>query len=298
MKYVHVNQHRALLIEVACPLCGSLDGELFSEARSHLADRNPFSITRCTICGFMFLSPRPDEMTLDRLYDELSTSAPTVDYAGRQSPRWWIGLQGADVVGSTIDAGPVLDVGCGSGDQMARLAQLGFDIDGIDRDPAAIARVISKGLKAKVADIKDVQLEERRYAWIVMSHVLEHLPDPVASLADLRSALRSGGRILILVPDASSPVRRLFRQWWHGWDPPFHLNHFTKPTLATMLERGGFVVERIQSRGNVEDVTRSLDLWRSTSKRRLLTRALLIPFAWLGTILGKGSFLVAIARRD
>ncbi len=48
-----------------------------------------------------------------------------------------------------------------------------------------------------------------RYDTIVMSHVLEHVQDPVLVLERARSWLRPGGRIIAVVPNADSLHRRL-----------------------------------------------------------------------------------------
>lgn len=280
--------------EERCPLCGSSCLPTMMVARSHV-DEADHTIATCTACSFHFLSPRPDREFLGRIYQEHERKRPPMAEGARESPRWWTRLTGTEVAPRIVDADPVIDVGCGSGDQMLQLKRSGLRVEGFDTDREAVSIARRRGLDARVEDIDTVDLSDGEYSWIVMSHVLEHMLDPIPTLARLRSALKPGGRILIVVPDVNSPVRFLFGRWWHGWDPPFHLSHFSRSTLRKCLEAAGFTVDRIRSRGDVEDVTRSIDLKAAKNRRHLLLRVALIPIAWLGTLLGRGSYLVAVA---
>src|SRR5207245_2811653 len=55
-----------------------------------------------------------------------------------------------------------------------------------------------------------------------------------------------GGRLVVSVPNLASLAFHWFGAAWIGLDLPRHLTHFTPRTLARMLERAGFEVERVQ----------------------------------------------------
>jgi 2-polyprenyl-3-methyl-5-hydroxy-6-metoxy-1,4-benzoquinol methylase len=80
---------------------------------------------------------------------------------------------------------------------------------------------------------------------IVMLHVIEHMPDPVASLQELRRMIRPGGMLVIETPRFDSLVFKLLgRRERSIVACDGHIYFFTVPTLRRMLEQNGFQVER------------------------------------------------------
>jgi SAM-dependent methyltransferase len=99
----------------------------------------------------------------------------------------------------------VLDFACGRGELLQRLAELGFRVRGMDDDPTCVSIAsghgpcIQGGLGAlgTVVPAKSVDI-------LVASHILEHLPNPIESLARFASVARS--YVFVAVPNLTS--------WW------------------------------------------------------------------------------------
>ncbi|HSX16783.1 MAG TPA: class I SAM-dependent methyltransferase [Patescibacteria group bacterium] len=70
------------------------------------------------------------------------------------------------------------------------------------------AKKISKNIDGHTALFEEFEPTEK-YDTIVMSHVLEHVQDPVLVLQRARTWLKPGGRIIAVVPNADSLHRRL-----------------------------------------------------------------------------------------
>lgn len=66
----------------------------------------------------------------------------------------------------------------------------------VDTDAIEAVDFVSDG-----RPLRDVVGAERRYDWIIASHVIEHLPDPIGFLNDCELLLRPGGRLVLAVPD-------------------------------------------------------------------------------------------------
>jgi hypothetical protein len=76
-----------------------------------------------------------------------------------------------------------------------------------------------------------------------MSHVIEHVTDPVATLEKCKGLLRQGGRLTVTTPNARSLGHAKFGRNWRGLEPPRHLQIFSPRTLAGCAEQAGFKVD-------------------------------------------------------
>jgi cyclopropane fatty-acyl-phospholipid synthase-like methyltransferase len=119
-------------------------------------------------------------------------------------PPWDIGRAQPEVV-RLADAGgfvePVIDVGCGTGENALELAARGLDVLGVDASPRAIraatAKVSERGSSAEflVADALDLGSLGRRFTSALdcgVFHVFEDDERPVY-VASLAAALEPGG---------------------------------------------------------------------------------------------------------
>jgi len=141
--------------------------------------------------------------------------------------------------------GGLLDVGCGGGELMIRLRNFGWDVAGVELDPKARGMASEKlGLPVS-PDLS--ALAERRFDIITLSHVIEHVPDPVATLIDCRKLLKGGGRIVLATPNVKSLGHRHFGSNWVHLDPPRHLFLFSPRNLRHCAQRAGLRIETLRT---------------------------------------------------
>ena len=82
---------------------------------------------------------------------------------------------------------------------------------------------------------------------IVMSHVVEHLVEPVKILRDVLAKLSPGGLLYVAVPNIESLQFRIFGKYWDAINPMVHMQYFNEKSLTRLLREAGFVhPERIQ----------------------------------------------------
>ena len=74
----------------------------------------------------------------------------------------------------------------------------------------------------------------------MMSHVLEHVYDPVDLLRESYRVLKPRGVVVITTPNISSFLHSVFSESWQGLDPPRHLRLFSISTLTESARRAGF----------------------------------------------------------
>lgn len=108
--------------------------------------------------------------------------------------------------------GSMLELGSFKGDFTARLAEHFTDLSCVEASDQAMAEARQRlGDKVQYfnALFEQVQLP-RRYDNIVMTHVLEHLDDPIAVLGRInREWLAPGGRFFLACPNANAPSRQI-----------------------------------------------------------------------------------------
>jgi 2-polyprenyl-3-methyl-5-hydroxy-6-metoxy-1,4-benzoquinol methylase len=133
-----------------------------------------------------------------------------------------------------------LDVGCGAGTLLKDLARAGWQPEGLEPDPVAaqVARRNS-GCPVSTTDLGHAAFPMESFQLIVLSHVIEHLPEPAASLRRLASLLKPAGRIVLIYPNSEGLGARVFGSFWLGWDPPRHLSFPRPAALAGLAVSAG-----------------------------------------------------------
>lgn len=140
-----------------------------------------------------------------------------------------------------IPGGSVLEIGCGNGNLLTRLNHLGWRVHGIEPDAKAAGIAQRRGLHIINGELTDQTFEAETFDAIVMSHVIEHIGDPVTLLRRCRKILKPDGVLIMLTPNLNALGHRWFGRNWLHLDPPRHLNLFTRTTALTICQQAGFL---------------------------------------------------------
>src|SRR5262249_487357 len=98
----------------------------------------------------------------------------------------------------------VLDLGCGDGRKLWTLKQLGCDVVGVEFDGEAGATGRDLGLDVRLGSLEEQDFPTATFDAVLMSHVIEHLPDPKATLQECLRILKPGGQLRMLTPNAAA----------------------------------------------------------------------------------------------
>jgi 2-polyprenyl-3-methyl-5-hydroxy-6-metoxy-1,4-benzoquinol methylase len=131
--------------------------------------------------------------------------------------------------------GQLLEVGCGSGTRLKRMADLGWRVEGVDFDPIGVRNAQAKGLKVHLGKLAEQRYAADTFDAVVMNHVIEHVPDPRELLIECHRILKPGGRLVVITPNEGSWGHRLYRTDWRGLEPPRHLHLFNSASLTTLI---------------------------------------------------------------
>lgn len=137
--------------------------------------------------------------------------------------------------------GRLLDVGAGVGTLMYVASQKGFKVEGVEVSTwASTFAKEEKGLNVVAGTLEDAQLETASFDVVVVNHVLEHVNNPLAMLAEIRRILKKDGLLVIGVPNIGSIMARLRGDRWASLRPKEHIWHFTPTTLKRLTSQAGF----------------------------------------------------------
>lgn len=121
------------------------------------------------------------------------------------------------------EKGKLLDVGCGNGDFLLWMRQLGWQVEGIELDPIAGKIAIDRGLRVRLGKIQDADFAPESFDAITMSHVAEHFSNPARIFEKLAPFLKPDGVLVSISPNPGAILRRLFGNKCYALDPPRHL---------------------------------------------------------------------------
>jgi len=220
----------------ACPVCSSVGP--FPQRPA----AEGFRLFECTKCGIVFLFPQPQEAELAALYDETYYGegrkkflSPVEAGIAALSYLKWKNLQ--SVLGQ---GGRLLDIGCGRGTLLGLARASGFEAYGLER-PSTVGHSIP-GILYK--SLPECNFPDGHFQVVVLWHVLEHLPDPVAMLREISRILQPGGWLSVAVPNYGGAQAQASGPLWFHMDLPRHFWQFRLSSLQALLVSNGFRVAR------------------------------------------------------
>lgn len=223
-----------------CPLCHS---DRIVQHYTIMRCHPPFRTDRCMSCNFIFMNPRLTEAATGSLYREgyYRGDADYSYYDERDAERYsrYVWNSRVKRIRSFIRNGNLLDIGCAFGGFLKAASQhynpFGIEIS----DYAGGFAKREFGENIHIGTIEDHPFAEESFSAITMIEVLEHLPDPAASIRECFNLLREGGLIVIQTANMNGIQARLFNDRY-AYFLPGHVSYFTKDNLRALLEKTGF----------------------------------------------------------
>ncbi len=134
----------------------------------------------------------------------------------------------------------VLDIGCGSGEWLSVARLAGWEAVGADPDPIAVSQGRAKAFDVRDGGAEAWQDQPGSFDAVTLSHVIEHVHDPLKTLSTAFDLLRPGGQLFIETPNMEAFGHEVFGRDWRGLEPPRHLVLFTRSSLTAALTAAGY----------------------------------------------------------
>jgi 2-polyprenyl-3-methyl-5-hydroxy-6-metoxy-1,4-benzoquinol methylase len=207
-----------------------------------------YELALCRSCTHVFQTYVPNDVLATRIYSfsqeripeslKKRTHAP-LPYYEKNALR--VETMGALLARTPHDV-DVLDVGGGWGYFLLMAKAFGFSVCGVELSPERRTHMESLGIP-NVSNLDD--LETRKFDYVHMDQVLEHVSDPFSFLQSSVKHAHSGGLVYVSVPngrliapEVKSGKINLLRKSAY---PLEHINCFTHASLVALARRSGLV---------------------------------------------------------
>ena len=267
-----------------CPVCDASDYRAIYDTLQDRLEGVPgvWPMRVCLSCGSLYLSRRPTTASIAKAYSSYYTHGDSksvhVDDNGHSLLwRWsndymnvrfgaartpatpsghWI-LPMMPPLRQQLDffyrhlpprPGRLLDVGCGNGVFLLRARDAGWQVEGLEPDPAAAEAARRSGLVVENGTL-DTFVPPKLFDVVTASHVIEHVHDPRHFLKQIFALLRPGGQVWLATPNANSLGRWWYGPHWRGLEPPRHMTVLSPRALVLLLRQAGFSDIRQLRRG-------------------------------------------------
>ncbi len=185
------------------------------------------SLNTCRVCGLDWFIPL--NAASGRLYSQLEKKD-----CYRQQLRWEHKQALLFITGGT----QVIDVGCGHGEFLQVVNSKGGVATGIEMNPEAVDQGRKEGLNIQVADVvAHSQKHTKAFDVVCSFQVIEHVPDPAIFLDAMHKMARSGGLLILAVPNADS-----YQRWLENIldMPPHHVTRWRPKVLFSIARQHGW----------------------------------------------------------
>lgn len=242
---------------VTCPLCAAMTAAIRVDQPGYQR-ATLFNIYACVYCDVQFVWPlAADREIYEAVYreaqhipgygryftyaDTIAEAADPLEWLSRQEDAYWF-VRTALMARGLAPGARVLEVGSGLGYLTHALRRAGFDAFGLDLATVAVeSATVRFGPYYRCEDVVGyAEAHANSVDLIVMTEVIEHLPDPFPVLEAVGKILRPDGMALVTTPNKSAHALRAI---WQTDNPPVHLWWYSETAMRQIARRLGLDIE-------------------------------------------------------
>lgn len=240
-----------------CLACGGR--RLRPLALAYLHGGQRFPLVECRSCGMRFLGIQPSPRALAEFYDAAYFEGEF--RCGRTSASSFDEEAFREETGGLLDAfavlgarGRMLDVGCATGTLIKHAIERGWQAQGVEIAPEAVAHARAQGLDVFRGDLLAARFPTAHFDLVYMGDVLEHAHDCRVVVDEVARILKPGGLFYLRGPITTHSLARSLALAAAGAvgrtlvlrEVPYHLWEFRPGSLRRLTEVAGLRVVRMR----------------------------------------------------
>jgi SAM-dependent methyltransferase len=204
-----------------------------------------FPLFECGACGHTFLGNASfSDEQIGRLYSDYYPrhSMKVEDYrphVERHGLAAWLDGARASAFRWVPRGVRVLDIGSGFGQALGYHAARACEVWGVESDENALRVAERHGFNVRIGIFDPADFPAGHFDVVTLDQVIEHMRDPVATMAGIRTVLKPGGVAILSTPNAAGWGARVFGRRWINWHTPYHLHFFSRRSMRIAAERAG-----------------------------------------------------------
>lgn len=203
------------------------------------------NIMRCQVCENAFTVPKPiipDYAREDFQAGSTELTQPTPFDSLPDEIQVSYQLQLKMVEANVARGSRILEIGGGEGIFLELLKSSGYEVDLVEPSFTAANRAKLRGLNVFNDYLHNLKFD-KKYSLICLSHVLEHIDEPIKTIGQLTSLLEPSGFILLAQTNYKGFMPRLLKERWYAWVPHQHFCHFSLKGLTFISHQTGLIVK-------------------------------------------------------
>lgn len=233
-----------------CPVCGYFKKNIYL--------KNPKrKLVKCKYCSLIYVKRMPSSANLEKFYKKeyyklTEKNNQILGYRNYDKQRpslekyYKMKLEQINAL-QLGQKGKLLDIGCAFGTFLDLADKGGWDVTGHDISEFAVSEVRKKGFKANSGLFSSKFYVRDAFDAVTLFQVIEHVPNPLSMLKEVRKVLKPNGLILVTTPDRDALLARLLGNMWHGWYIDAHITFFNKKSLEFLLKKSGFLLQHVKT---------------------------------------------------
>jgi len=219
---------------IKCPLC---NGKEFSKVRgSEVRDNPKLKVMKCKKCSIQFLN------TFDHMNDKFYEDSKMFTTDERFNLKFHLienridNKRRVDYLKLRVNNKTILDFGCGNGGFLNGIKKYCKSCEGIEKDINHYKKFKRDKLIKIYSDISEVK---KKYDFITLFHVIEHLKNPVKMLKHLSQLLKKGGKIIIETPNSNDALlsKHKVKEFLKFYYTSHHLFIFNNKSLKKLITK-------------------------------------------------------------
>ena len=249
-----------------CPICKKTESTFYmsTKALMHETNNERYTFNICNNCEAVFLINPVNPKRLDHYYTDnylpyrgsaawgkyssfVANSQKKIDLNRVNFVKKYLKKNNTDI--------NVLDVGCGYPSFLEVLEQKSkANCTGID-----FADSGWKGKNFPNLELKKIAIEnyvsDKQFDVITLWHYLEHDYNPSQTIETVYNCLKSGGKLIIEVPDYNSISAKIQKSNWQGWHSPRHISLPTKKSFDLLFQKDKWEIKKHLRYGTLDAFT-------------------------------------------